>query len=489
MIRKSLLLSCLLLTYSVMAQPSPLTILHTNDLHSQFTPTEATWFRQNPKPQIGGMEALAATIQKNRDSNTLLLDAGDILTGTLISRMEYKGVEGGAFVEMMNFLDYDASVIGNHDFDNGRKTLEKLRALAEFDFLSSNLFLADSLFAPPPYQIYHRGGLNIGVIGLTIFPILGLVPSTSLDSVRSAPLAPIAQKWIDVIDPETDLIILLTHQGFDADSLLATQVRNADIIVGGHSHTRLDQPVEVNKMIIVQAGSRSRYLGKLKIMVDSDSIASYQGQLIPVWADSMTHESQIGQMVQNFSRQIDIAFGDTLTVFEHEYSTYGSDGTASPIGNLVTSAMLSEFGTDLAIMNTGGIRKALNAGPVTQKDIYECLPFINYMVEFECTGEQIATLINTFELARQTNDHESIQFSGLTYQSQPNDENGFSVSDIKVNGNTLDLAKSYKGVSIDYVVIENAKRYLGFEPRVIQKNNATTLAEFMIGYLKNLKCK
>lgn len=396
---------------SLLFSQNNITILHTNDLHTQFTPLQATWVKQTPKPLIGGMEALAAAINTHRDANTLLLDAGDVLTGTLLSRMEYEGVMGGAFISMMNVMKYDASVIGNHDFDNGRKSLEKLMALADFDILSANLFIADSLFAPAPYQIFERGDVTIGVIGLTISPILGLVPSTSLDSVRASFLAPIAQKWIDHLDPMTDLIILLTHQGATEDSVLATQIHSADVIVGGHSHTRLDRPKVVDDILIVQAGSKSRYLGKLDLIVAGDSISSYDGRLIPVWADSMQHNTPMSNLVHQFSNQIDSAFGDTIATLKHDlmHDRYRSD--ASSVGSLITTTLQSAHKADFAIMNTGGIRKSLFAGPVTKKDIYELLPFINYLVQFECTGVQLAKMIDKHETSRRSKNYESIQFS------------------------------------------------------------------------------
>ena len=472
------------LTFTNLFAQNTITILHTNDLHAQLTPLKATWIKQTPQPLIGGIAALAQTIDQHKSESTLLLDAGDILTGTLISRMEYQGVTGGALIVMMNKMGYKASVVGNHDFDNGRQTLEKLMNLADFDILSANLFLGDSLFAPKPYQIYKRGDVRIGVIGLTISPILGLVPSTSLDSVRSQPLAQIAQKYIDEIDPITDLIVLLTHQGAGPDSVLATQIHHADVIVGGHSHTRLDKPKVVNGMLIVQAGSRARYLGELNLTVAGDSVQAYRGSLIPVWADSVNPNSEMSKMVQSFSSQIDAAFGDTIAILDHELSHDRFKPDISSVGIWVTNILQRSLNSDIAIVNTGGLRKNLQPGPITQKDIYELLPFINYLVEFECSGEDIQRMILKYEKAMHHNNYESIQFSGIQYQSEAVADS-IQLSNITIDKQPLELSKTYKGISIDYVIIENPIRYLGFKPIKIQILKGKTMADFIIQQLKN----
>mgnify|MGYP000985145892 FL=1 len=131
-----ILLCCFLPSFA-----QQLTILHTNDTHAQFEPTPATWVQKNPKPLIGGMTALEYFISREREKQQpiLLLDAGDIMTGTPIAKMARDGVTGGGFMDMLNLIGYDAMTIGNHEFDEGQENLLRLAAAAQFDVLEPGL--------------------------------------------------------------------------------------------------------------------------------------------------------------------------------------------------------------------------------------------------------------------------------------------------------------------------------------------------------------
>lgn len=120
--------------------PVQFVVLHTNDIHGQFTTTEATWKEGNPP--IGGFSNLSAVVNGTRanNENVLLLDAGDLMTGNPICDYDYKGVQGGAMMEFMNLLDYDAMCLGNHEFDHGLEALDQLVAMATFPVLSDNTY-------------------------------------------------------------------------------------------------------------------------------------------------------------------------------------------------------------------------------------------------------------------------------------------------------------------------------------------------------------
>src|SRR5262249_13543276 len=115
-------------------QPKSLTILHTNDIHASYVPHEALWVQSDPKPMVWGFEELWWTVDSLRKPKgaTVLLDGGDIMTGTPISDIEYKEASGGALFEMMNMTGYDAWTIGNHDLDISQDNLRKLTAIAKF---------------------------------------------------------------------------------------------------------------------------------------------------------------------------------------------------------------------------------------------------------------------------------------------------------------------------------------------------------------------
>ena len=259
------LLGCFLLfTSALFPQAKTITILHTNDIHANFVPHEATWIRSNPKPMVGGLNELSFAVDSIRriDTATLLLDAGDVMTGNPITEYPYHGALGGALFEMMNMIGYETWCLGNHDFDLGQKNLLQLTTIAAFPTVSANVVNDDNGYPlnNKPYVIIKKNGLSIGIIGIMSQQLYGLVNQTNLVGIKVLFPTATAQKFIDELLPKTDLIIALTHEGVEDDSLLAMKVIGLNVIVGGHSHTRLKTPKLVNGVIIVQAGTAAEYL-------------------------------------------------------------------------------------------------------------------------------------------------------------------------------------------------------------------------------------
>jgi 2',3'-cyclic-nucleotide 2'-phosphodiesterase (5'-nucleotidase family) len=185
---------------------------------------------------IGGINELSFALDSIRKINsaTLYLDAGDIMTGNPITEYEYKGALGGALFEMMNMIGCEAWCLGNHDFDLGQQNLLKLTTIAKFPTLSANVVndKGDYPVNNKPYVIMEKNGLKIGIIGVMSQGLYGLVNQTMLVGIRV--LSPIAttQKFIDELQAKTDLIIALTHEGVDDDSVLAMNVHGLNVIVG-----------------------------------------------------------------------------------------------------------------------------------------------------------------------------------------------------------------------------------------------------------------
>ena len=250
--RKSFLLIALLSTFVQLpsgahSQTRTLTILHTNDMHAKFAPREAYWVRDaNPKPMVGGFNELCYAVDSIRRVKpvTLLLDAGDVMTGNPIADIQYRGAYGGALFDMMDRIGYEVWCPGNHDFDVSQDNLRLLTRIATFPTVSANL-IGPSGTGPVdnvPYVLLEKGGIRIGVIGIMSEDLYGLVNQNNLEGIRVLSASETLQKYIDEISPRVDFVIALTHEGADEDSALAAKVHGLQIIVGGHSHTRLRRP-------------------------------------------------------------------------------------------------------------------------------------------------------------------------------------------------------------------------------------------------------
>lgn len=254
-----------------------LTILYTNDTHSRIDPFPA----DHPKfPGMGGYAPRATLIGKikEEEENVLLLDAGDIFQGT-----PYFNFYGGEpEFRLMSAMQYDAVTLGNHDFDNGTQGLADQMKHAKFAFVNSNYDLSDTALhnKVDRYKIFKRGGLKIGVYGLGV-DLQGLVNvHLRKGVVYTDPLqAALKTEAILKNDYRCDLIVCLSHLGYTykdtkiCDKVLAPSLQYTNLVIGGHTHTFLDEPIKfVNNMqetvYVTQVGWAGVILGRFDFVFD-----------------------------------------------------------------------------------------------------------------------------------------------------------------------------------------------------------------------------
>jgi 2',3'-cyclic-nucleotide 2'-phosphodiesterase (5'-nucleotidase family) len=437
-----------------LSDPVEITIFHTNDIHAQFLPTEATWLED--KPKIGGFAALSHYVKSERDGlqRSLLLDAGDLMTGSVICEIEHQGALGGALIDMMNKIGYDGMVVGNHEFDIGASNARKLMEIAEFPILCSNMFKDDVRFNEPGYHIYTFDDLKVGVIGVIYHPMAGKAPDSKLDGFNSVEPIGVINDLVQNIDPQTDLIIVLSHLGIGEDKKIAPNLTGVDLIIGGHSHATLDTPLVINDVIIAQAGTKTRYLGRIDIKVEDDQVLSFEGKLIPTFVKNINPNPEISDIIEHYDHIINEKYGEIICELKSEWNRRGEIETN--VGNFITDAVRKATRTDFAIINSGSIRKNIGPGPISRRDILEMMPFDNEVVKFNCTGEKLRAI--AYEII---GPGEALQFSGIDIKWK-NTDTGREVVELLVNGEPVIDDKIYKVTSSDYVVVYNSERYLGY---------------------------
>ncbi|AKQ46247.1 5'-nucleotidase [Rufibacter radiotolerans] len=262
---------------SAAAAPIKLTILHTNDMHSRIDPFP------NDGRKNGGMGGMArrATLVKQiraQEPNVLLLDAGDIWQGT-----PYFNFFGGEVeYKLMTQMGYDAATLGNHDFDNGLEGLQKQLPNAGFPFIIANYDFTDTILQGrfQPYKVFQKEGLKIGVFGLGI-QLAGLVADNNFGNTKYLDPVATAQNMVKTLreQEKVDLVICLSHLGYKYeyqkidDVKLATQVSGIDLIIGGHTHTFLDEPDRVTHSsghvtLVNQVGWSGINLGRIDFTFD-----------------------------------------------------------------------------------------------------------------------------------------------------------------------------------------------------------------------------
>lgn len=269
-----------------------LTILHTNDVHSRLDPFPMDGSRNAGKGGIARRAALIEPIRRE-NANVLLFDAGDLFQGTPYFNL----FQGEPEILAMNQLGYDASTIGNHDFDGGIDNMRTQFGKATFPFLVANYDFKNTVMdgRTQPYKLFVKDGIRVGVFGLGIKPN-GLIPDALYKEMRYLDPIELANDTATKLrhDQKCDYVICLSHLGYTyadqtiSDRVLAAQTQDIDLIIGGHTHTFLDAPVTVNNrnnqpVLINQVGFAGLNLGRIDLAFERGKRgATADGKSVPV---------------------------------------------------------------------------------------------------------------------------------------------------------------------------------------------------------------
>jgi len=254
-----------------------LTVMHTNDMHCHIDPFPNSNAEYSGR---GGMVRLASLIAKSRaeNPNMILLDAGDMFQGTPY----FNFFKGDLMLKLMSKMGYDGGTIGNHEFDNGLEGIVSALKYAKFPIVSSNYDFSDTILSGlvMNHHILHKSGIKIGIYALGI-ELDGLVDKSNYGNTRYLDPVAVTLKMEQMLkkDHHCDLVICLSHLGFSyqhnkiSDSTLAPQTQYTDLIIGGHTHTFLDTPLELKnkdqKLILInQAGWAALSAGKIEFIFD-----------------------------------------------------------------------------------------------------------------------------------------------------------------------------------------------------------------------------
>ncbi|WP_205166923.1 5'-nucleotidase C-terminal domain-containing protein [Alteribacter salitolerans] len=408
-----------------------LKILHTNDIHSGIDPL--------------GKASAYINAEREAAEYSLYLDAGDIFSGNPVVDLEY----GKPIVEVLNAMELDAMVIGNHEFDYGQEEFMNRVEESDFPWISANMEVVDEsilIEQPDPYVEFDLEGLTVGVLGLTETP-----PST-------APAGIVGLEFHDPFETaleyahkadEVDVFVGLTHHGYTEDRKLAEAVDFFDVIIGGHSHTRLTAPQVVNGTPIVQAGSNGLDVGNLTLTIDENTreVTSVEGFLQSTSALTERNEEVqdiIDYWNDKMGEMLDVVIGYSNTGL----SRAGRTVRDAPLGNFWTDAMRHAGDADIALTNNGGIRADIAAGDLTKRDIYTVEPFANEIMLIEMTGAAIQDVIEFSYSRRNSVD---LQTSGLHYEILTYDSGNYYDSLLTVDGEPIDLEATYLVSVADYI--------------------------------------
>ena len=408
--------------------PPTLTILYTDDEHG--------WMAG--KKEGSGAANLLGLWRESfgydaNDPSFLVLSGGDNWTGPAISTW----FKGESMAQVMNLMGYDASAVGNHEFDFGLEAMKSTIASSVFPYLAANMVLK-STGQPPtdlgvqPYAIFDTGQVRVGVIGLAN----AATPKvTNPANVKDFDFAPYIST-LETLAPEVraqgaDVLIVISHLCNEELRYVAAKTKALDILVfgGGHCHQTLAE--QASNAVLLTGGPYLATYAWARLWLDDVTMKPVKAEYGVEANHGGPADPEIAALVQEWQAKTDEALGEPIGYLAHTLPERSPD-----MLKLVTETWLLAYPqADVAITNSGGVRDALRAGPVTIADLISMMPFDNVLIDMRMTGDQLLAFIE--------NQGPKIAVGGLHRQGM-----GWALNR---TGERIDRDKTYRVLVNDYM--------------------------------------
>lgn len=464
-------------------EATKLTIVHVNDVHGRISPDE--------REGAMGFGKFKAKLDQLRgeNENLLLLDAGDVLHGTIDINIS----QGEAMINLMNLLGFDAMTPGNHDFNYGYERLLELRDMAEFPILGANIVKeADGSSDFEPYTIIEFDGFKVGIFGLSTEETKYKSHPKNTEGIKFENPVLVAEKMVkELKEQEVDVIIALVHLGIEGTAEttskeVAEKVEGIDLIIDGHSHEELNEVI--GDTLLVQTGNYLSNIGIVDLEIEGGKVVKKEARLINTeelqdLEPDAEIEEEIRKIKERNEEVTDVVVGVTKVDLDGERANVRTGETN--LGNLITDVMRKSTGADIAMTNGGGIRASIPAGEVKIKDILTAFPFTNTLAVIEVTGEEIlAAMEHGVNLYPEQAGHFP-HVSGMTYKFDPSKAVGERIVEVLVRGQPLVLDKKYTLVTNDFMA-SGGDGYTMFANKPFIAEGAL-LSDVLIEYFKEYK--
>jgi 5'-nucleotidase len=400
------------------------------------------------RSDIGGIARRATLVRrirtelKQRDIPVWLVDAGDFSGGTPFSTQYH----GEADIAAMNAAGYDFATIGNHEFNYHLAQTKKLLSLARYPILCANAIeTATGKLLTPASIVQSIGPIKIALFGLVTSQ--AVTYPAAKEGVKITEEVETARRMVAILRPQADIIIAISHSGEEIDQQIANTVPGIDVIIGGHSHSRLSKGEfiwrsedlkvdDVNGTVIVQDHQWGGELGRLDLLFVQDDkglwhVGRYHARLIPVTADIPADET-VAAVVDRFWKPIAVRYGEIIGQATADFSSRGDDQAHY---NLVADAIRATFETDIVLENIGGVRAPLVKGKITRGDLIAMDPFNNTIVTFKIRGRSLRQLLK----------EQTPAVSGLRYRVERGE-----VTDATCAGKPIEDDQIYTGAVNSY---------------------------------------
>jgi len=434
--------------------PTELVLIHTADLHSHLFPEPTLISHADAARGLGidaevdsvaGFARVATLVRSIRHSasHSLYLDSGDLIEGTAA----FTAFGGEPELRAMALLQVDAVALGNHDLDPGAADfVAKHRNFGGFPVLAANYAAPGTDFgrAITASVTLDANGLRVGVIGVAN-PTSpgGLESANNPYGIVLSPAALAVQAAIDALRPSVDVIVAITHLGLDGDEALVSATSGLDVVLGGHQHLTIDEPIArtdcgpalaarrscaPRRVFVVHSGALARYVGRIELSLapaasgpsaelDGLEVVSAEHTLLPVSA-AVPDDPKLAALLEPYRARLAAAGFDAPVAFAlGPVERYGVTGGDSPLGNLIADAIRARAGADFAILNTTGIRADLPPGVLTKSAFVSALPFSDSLARLSVTGADLSALLEQQARVAQNRGCQSpLQISGFAWR-------------------------------------------------------------------------
>jgi len=424
-------------------------MLHSNDMHGDF------FAKETHDRMVGGMSRLSGYVHKVREEEqdpVLYVISGDMLQGSIIDQ-EYRGI---STILVMNMLEPDVVTLGNHEMDYGFSHLMFLERCANFPIVNANLYIKpteSNLFKP--YHIIEIDGIRILFIGIITEEIIAKSKSEPLigtfigieDAAEEVEYICNSYKDVDI-----DLTVLLTHIGFDQDIELAKLLPpeiGVDLIIGGHSHTMLEQPEKINDILIAQVGSGTEHIGRFDLIInmDTNSVHEFTWKAVPIDDTHCPNDPVMDELLSNYQEEVDGKYNSVICRLPHEME-HENRFRETELGNLFADILRYQLGVDIVFVASGSIRKKKMSRLVTRTDIMEIYPYDEALISFSVDGATLRKMLT--HLMDSLYHHGSREFYQWNAELRANIEADGKIGEVWLKGEDLDPNKEYRIAMQDY---------------------------------------
>ena len=459
-------------------ESTSITIIHTNDTHGRVLVDDGGF----------GFGKIATIVKqtKEKNPNTLVVDAGDTLHGMPIINVS----KGENAVKILDAVGYDFMVPGNHDFNYGTDRLIELGKLSKFKMLSANLLNKSGNTMLTPYEIVDMNGMKVGIFGLCTPETAYKTNPSNVKNVEFKDPIEISKNMVRELDNKTDVIVALVHIGLDESSTvtskeIAQKVNGIDVIIDGHSHTDLPEGLVINNTLIAQTGEYDQNLGIVEINIDNHKVTNKSAKLLKATDYAgLAEDKNVSTVVDEIKTANHAIFSEVVasTDIQLDGARENVRNKETNLGNLSADAIKNETKSDIAFVNGGNIRTTIEVGEITKGKLAEVFPFGNTIKVIKLTGEDVKKALEVSVGAYPEAQGGFLQVSGIKFSFDASKENGNRVSELKVNGKDIDLTKQYTVAINDFLAV-GGDGYDMFKTKVIAEFG--TYEEIFASYLNS----